>query len=217
MVESNLNGRRFIVVSEMLRGIINYVGNFFLLLILRCKAYVVENLSRRRLVHLTNGRAAMIWCCGDQYRYIHIFYYFFTSPAINTLRPWRNGQQFADDIFKSIFLNESVWISIKISLTFVPRDQINNVPALVHIMAWHRPRDKPLPGPMMVNLLKLICVTLHQWVTQQYYDLSTRCNGKMLYLLRCDPIQNISNSIFTICRPIGEVNAVWTQRSCFNV
>ena len=38
---------------------------------------------------------------------------------------------FADDIFKCIFSNENVLISIKISLKFVPKGQINNIPALV--------------------------------------------------------------------------------------
>ena len=35
------------------------------------------------------------------------------------------------DIFKSILLNENVSISIKISLKFVPKAPINNIPALV--------------------------------------------------------------------------------------
>ena len=35
------------------------------------------------------------------------------------------------DIFKSILLNANVWISIKISLKFVPKALINNIPALV--------------------------------------------------------------------------------------
>ena len=38
-----------------------------------------------------------------------------------------------------IFLNENVEISIKISLKFVPKGLINNIPALVRIMAWRRP------------------------------------------------------------------------------
>ena len=42
-----------------------------------------------------------------------------------TLRPKPNGRHFPDNIFKSIFLNENVYISIKISLKFVPRDHIN--------------------------------------------------------------------------------------------
>ena len=36
----------------------------------------------------------------------------------------QNGRHFADDIFKCIFLNENVWIPIKISMKFVPKGQI---------------------------------------------------------------------------------------------
>ena len=37
----------------------------------------------------------------------------------------------ADNIFKCIFLNEKVWILIKISLKFVPKGLIDNNQALV--------------------------------------------------------------------------------------
>ena len=70
---------------------------------------------------------------------------------------------FADDIFKCIFINENVWIPIKISLKFVPRGPINNIPALVQIMAWRRPDDKPLSKAMMVSLQTHICFTGPQW------------------------------------------------------
>ena len=70
--------------------------------------------------------------------------------CLNTLRPRQNGRLFADDTFKRIFLNENIKILIKISLKFVPRGLINNIPALVQIMAWRRPCDKPLSEPMMV-------------------------------------------------------------------
>ena len=83
---------------------------------------------------------------------------------INTLWPRQNGRNFADDIFKWIFLNENVWIPIKIWLKFVPQGPINNIPALVQIMAWRQPGDKPLSGPMMVRLPTQICVTRPQWV-----------------------------------------------------
>ena len=66
-----------------------------------------------------------------------------TSTLVNSLRPRQNGPHFADDIFKCIFLNENVSIAIKISLKFVPKGPINNIPALVQIMAWRRPGDKP--------------------------------------------------------------------------
>ena len=71
--------------------------------------------------------------------------------VINTLRVKQNGHHFADDIFKSIFLNENVEFSIKISLKFVPKDPINNIPALVQIMAWGRSGNKPLSEPMMAQ------------------------------------------------------------------
>ena len=70
--------------------------------------------------------------------------------ALTHLGPRQNGRHFPDDIFKYIFLNEYIWILIKISLEFVPKGSINNIPALVQVMAWRRPGDKPLSEPMMV-------------------------------------------------------------------
>ena len=60
---------------------------------------------------------------------------FYDTMCINTLRPRHNGRRFSDDTFKRIFLKENVWISIKIPLKFVPKGQVNNIPALVQIMA----------------------------------------------------------------------------------
>ena len=62
---------------------------------------------------------------------------------VNTLRVGQNGRH-----FKSI-----VCISIKISLNFVPRGSIYNIPACVQIMAWHLPGDRPLSEPMMVSFM----------------------------------------------------------------
>ena len=83
---------------------------------------------------------------------------------LNTFRPTENGRHLADDIFKGIFLNENVWIPIKFSLKFVPTGPIHNIPALIQIMAWRRPGDKPLSEPMVVSLLTHICVSRPQWV-----------------------------------------------------
>ena len=67
--------------------------------------------------------------------------------GINTLTPIQNGRHFADDSFNRILLNKNV--SIEFSLKFVPKSPINNSPALVQIMAWCRPGDKPLSEPVM--------------------------------------------------------------------
>ena len=63
---------------------------------------------------------------------------------------------------------------IKISLQFVPKDSIENIPALVQIMTWRRPGDKPLSEPgwlvywriyasLDLNELKVIHCTGLQW------------------------------------------------------
>ena len=83
---------------------------------------------------------------------------------INTLRPRQNGRHFPDDIF----LNQNVRIPINISLEFVPKGPVNNITALVQIMAWRRPGDKPLSETMLVSLLTHICVTRPQWVNQHW-------------------------------------------------
>ena len=96
----------------------------------------------------------------------HIFAYGHENikAIFNTLKPGQDVRHFPDDIFKCNFLNENVQILIKVSLKFVPKGPINNIPTLVQIMAWHRPGDKPLSEPMMVSLLMHICFTRSQWV-----------------------------------------------------
>ena len=76
--------------------------------------------------------------------------FLWTHMYLNTLRLRQNGCHFPDDIFKRIFLNENCFILMKISLKFVPQGPINNIPALVQIMAWRQPSDMPLSEPMIV-------------------------------------------------------------------
>ena len=84
--------------------------------------------------------------------------------CVDILRPRQNVRHFPDDIFKCIFVNDNVWISIKISLKFAPKARINNIPAMVQIMAWRRPGGKPLSETIVVSFLAHICVTRPQWV-----------------------------------------------------
>ena len=50
------------------------------------------------------------------------------------------------------------------SLKFVSRDPINNTLALVQIMAWRQPGDKPFFEPLMFSTLTHICVIKPQRV-----------------------------------------------------
>ena len=54
---------------------------------------------------------------------------FLPNSMLTHLRPRQNSCHFPDDIFKWIFLNEKLWILIKMSLKFIPRDLVNNIPA----------------------------------------------------------------------------------------
>ena len=76
----------------------------------------------------------VVWCCNS-----------------SDIEAETKCHHFPEDIFKSIFLNENCCILIKIALKYVHQGPINTIPALVQIMAWHRPGDKPLSEPMMVT------------------------------------------------------------------
>ena len=101
-------------------------------------------------------------------------------PLTHWLRPRQNGQHFQDDIYKCVSLYKNVWISIKVSLKFVPNVPINNIPALVQKMAWRRPGDKPLSEPMMDSLPMHICVTRPQWVKEPEARLLSYKNPPMI-------------------------------------
>ena len=125
---------------------------------------------------------------------------------LNSLRPRQNGRRFADDTFKLIFLNENVRISIKISLKFVPKGPINNNPALVQIMAWRRPGDKPLSESLLVRLPTHICVTRPQWVKGRFPPLDVNCR---LWCKMNEPLQSEIWHVFArmkLCKSILKLN-----------
>ena len=81
-----------------------------------------------------------IWCPT-----IHVSHVFIAGYHLYQFSPGPFGGKMADEICKSIFFNENIWISIKISLKFVPRGPIHNNSALIQVMVWRRTGDKPLP------------------------------------------------------------------------
>ena len=93
--------------------------------------------------HIMVSSILATYCLDKSPRIVH---------AVNTLRASKMAAVFADNIYKCIFLTENVLISLNISRKFVLEIPINNIPALVQIMAWRPPNDKPLTEPMMVYL-----------------------------------------------------------------
>ena len=104
-----------------------------------------------------------------------------------------HDMEITDDIFKSIF-NESVWISITISLKFVPKDPIDHKSALDQVMAWHRTGEKPLPESIADQIHRRIYTALvgnkQRFLTpghQGWNDLHGLCRiGMEYYLLNND-------------------------------
>ena len=109
----------------------------------------LDNEFNRKTIQISPSKVCRLWVVRN---------------SINTLRPRQDGRHFPDNTFERIFLKENVIILIKISLKFVPKGPINNIPALFQIMPWRRSGDKPLSEPMMVRLLTHICITRPQWV-----------------------------------------------------
>ena len=65
-----------------------------------------------------------------------------------------------DYIFKSIFFNGNIQISIQISLKFVPTGSVNNKLAFVQLMTWHQTNNKPLSIPIMASLTDAYTLSL---------------------------------------------------------
>ena len=133
---------------------------------------------------------------------------------INPMRPRQNGRHFADNMFKCIFLNENLWIPIEISLKFVPKGSIDNIPALVQIMAWRRPGDKPLSEPRMVSLPTHICVTRPQWVNPLVSIALMACQIMILCYAFCNELRSWFGNIYhNSIQLLRKLWTVWTWPS----
>ena len=71
----------------------------------------------------------------------------------------QNGRHFADDVFRFIFVTETLCTWIKISLKFVLKRPDDIKPALVQIIAWRRIGDKPSNNGLAPNRRQAIIWT----------------------------------------------------------
>ena len=113
------------------------------------------------MVQFTMSQYCFKWLLGDKpvivwtndslvHWHIHMYHSTLMWALIEAEIKW---PPFSRWHFEMVFFNENIWVSIKISLNFVPKGQINNISALVQIMAWRPPGIKPLSEPMMASLL----------------------------------------------------------------
>ena len=93
---------------------------------------------------------------------------------------------FSQTTFSNAF---SLMKMLKFRLNFhwslVPKVRINNIPALVQIMAWRRPGDKPLSEQMMVSLLTHMrhSASMSQMpcVVQMHIKCNIKCQNTILW------------------------------------
>ena len=85
----------------------------------------------------------LTWTLIYSISYTQCMPYFANSSSIE--------QNFADNIFKCIFMNETFCVFIQISLKFVPKGPIDNISVLVQEMAWHWKGNKSLSEPMLTQ------------------------------------------------------------------
>ena len=84
---------------------------------------------------------------------------------VNTLRQRQNGCRFRRRHFSNTFYWMKMYeFQLKFHWSLFLRVQLTIFPALVQIMAWHQPGDKPLSEPMLVSLPMHICVNRPQWL-----------------------------------------------------
>ena len=128
--------------------------------ILRWQDFQINSLKRESCILIeislmcvsncwTDNKSALtqiIWCC-TAYKLL---------PELKTLslRHWGQDKM---AIFQTTFWNAPT------------KGPIENIPALVQIMAWRRPGDKPLSEPLMIRLSTHICVTRPQWVNENLH------------------------------------------------
>ena len=67
------------------------------------------------------------------------------------LTNWDHHHILQTTISIAFSLNETCYISIKMSLNLIPKGLIGNIPALVQVMAWCHTGNKPLPEPMTIQ------------------------------------------------------------------
>ena len=103
------------------------------------------------------------------------------THMINTLRLRQNGPHFPDDIFKWIFFNENVWISIQISLTRI----------LKYVLCIYKKKKK-----YSVYIVWRVTLTLN---FQDAFRCQCTIDSSYLYYMTCDHYYEYCLFFFPSC------------------
>ena len=138
-----------------------------------CK-YVTQELSVSVSIWIRSWNCSCLVTCKSESNWINFLSkkYFLKILSVKTshvllLTYWGWNKMAAN--FLTTFSNAFSWMKIydfrlRFHWSLLTRVQLKYILALVQIMAWRRPGDKPLSEPMIVSLLTHIYVTRPQWV-----------------------------------------------------
>ena len=121
--------------------------------------------------------------------------------------PRQNGRHVADDVLRCVLFNETVWISIIISLKFVPMCPIDNKSA--------KQATSHYWNQWWFTLLMHICVTPPHW-TDEHYSHATRSSKQgwgQLHNIYSTPTPEVSTPTPTPAN-LQNINSNSNSRSC---
>ena len=121
-----------------------------------------------------------------------------------TWRPGQDGRRLGDT-FKYKFVDENILILIKSLLGFVPKGSMNNIPALVQIMAWYRPATSHYLNRWL--LVYYIYAYVRQWASTVYiyiYIYMCVCVCVCMYIYAAQALKCFSSIIagYLDCQPL---------------
>ena len=128
-------------------------------------------------------------CCRSSDMIINPWCLPYDETRVNRLKKWppKSWRHFQVHV-----LQWKCTILLKISLKFGPKDQINNITALVQIMAWRRSADKSSSEPMMVRLPIYASLGLNELTQMNWHS-----TGPQGHFCRRDVVVNLANSWFS--------------------
>ena len=141
--------------------------------------------GRRQAIIWTKAGILLIWSLGINFSEILITIETFSFKKMHLKilsakwRPFCLGLNGLNPD-KMAAVNAKFCILNKISLKFVLKGPVDNNPALVYIMAWHRIGDKPLSEPMLTRFAR-ICAALGRDELKELYVSEDECEIRSVF------------------------------------
>ena len=129
--------------NTLMHKCINEIGNHWVSPYLIKPGLICKLTPQKQMGMKYHSRLTYFHWRNHSWKCLQMVNHFVETSIYQHIWAETNCRHFADDNFKCIFFNENIWISLKISLKFVPKVQINNIPLskqgwLVHVSSLNK-------------------------------------------------------------------------------